>query len=62
MLVMFAVGTMKVIWMAALGSIMAAEKIAATTRFSRMTGVVFTVIGVGFIAAAVAAHWPVRAG
>jgi predicted metal-binding membrane protein len=62
MLVMFAVGTMNVIWMAALGFIMAAEKIAATTRFSRMTGMVFTAIGVGFIAAAAAAHWPVRAG
>jgi predicted metal-binding membrane protein len=62
MLIMFAVGAMNVIWMAALGFIMATEKIAATMRFSKVTGVVFIMIGVGFIAAAVAAHWPVRAG
>jgi predicted metal-binding membrane protein len=62
MLVMFAVGVMNVIWMAALGFIMAAEKIAATTRFSKAIGVVLAVIGFGFIAAAVAAHWPARAG
>jgi predicted metal-binding membrane protein len=62
MLVMFGVGVMNVIWMAALGFIMAAEKIAATTRFSKAIGIVFTVIGIGFAAAAVAAHWPVRAG
>jgi hypothetical protein len=41
---------------------MAAEKIAATTRLSKTIGAVFIVIGAGFIAAAVAAHWPVRAG
>jgi len=62
MLVMFAVGVMNVIWMAALGFIMAAEKIAATTRLSKTIGAVFIVIGAGFIAAAVASHWPVRAG
>jgi predicted metal-binding membrane protein len=62
MLVMFAVGVMNVIWMAVLGFIMAAEKIAATTRFSKAIGAVFIVIGIAFIAAAVAAHWPVRAG
>jgi predicted metal-binding membrane protein len=62
MLVMFAVGTMNVIWMAVLGFIMAAEKIATTTRFSKAIGLIFTMIGIAFIAAAVAAHWPVRAG
>jgi predicted metal-binding membrane protein len=62
MLIMFAVGAMNVIWMALLGFVMAAEKIAATTRFSKAIGTAFTVIGLGFIAAAVAAHWPVRAG
>jgi predicted metal-binding membrane protein len=62
MLVMFAVGVMNVIWMAALGFIMAAEKIAATTRFSKAIGIVSTVLGIGFIAAAVVAHWPVRPG
>jgi predicted metal-binding membrane protein len=62
MLVMFAVGVMNVIWMAALGFIMAAEKIATTTRFSKAIGAVFTVIGIAFIAVAVIAHWPVRTG
>jgi predicted metal-binding membrane protein len=62
MLVMFAVGVMNVIWMAALGFIMAAEKIAATTRLSKTIGAVFIAIGAAFVAAAVAAHWPVRAG
>jgi predicted metal-binding membrane protein len=62
MLVMLGVGVMNVIWMAALGFIMAAEKITATTRSSRAIGMVFTVIGIGFVAAAVVAHWPVRAG
>lgn len=62
MIVMFAVGVMNVIWMAALGFIMAAEKIAATTRFSKTIGMVFMGVGIGFVVAAVAAHWPVRAG
>ncbi len=62
MIVMFAVGVMNVIWMATLGFIMAAEKIAATTRFSKAIGIVFILIGVGFVAAAVVAHWPVRPG
>jgi predicted metal-binding membrane protein len=60
MLVMFAAGVMNVIWMAALGVVMGAEKIAATTRFSRVIGLVFIAIGICFIAAAVAAHWPSR--
>jgi predicted metal-binding membrane protein len=58
MMVMFAVGVMNVLWMAALGSIMAAEKLATTTRFSRVIGVVFVAIGVAFIAVSVVAHWP----
>lgn len=58
MLVMFAVGVMNVVWMAALGLIMAAEKIAVTTRFSRAIGVVFGVVGITLISTAVAAHWP----
>jgi predicted metal-binding membrane protein len=60
--VMFAVGVMNVIWMAALGFVMAAEKIATTARFSRVTGVVFAAIGIAFAATAVIARWPVRAG
>jgi len=62
MLVMFAVGAMNIVWMAALGFIMAAEKIATTARFSRLIGAAFAAIGIAFIAAAVIAHWPVRAG
>jgi len=62
MLVMFAAGAMNIIWMAALGFIMAAEKIATTSRFSRAIGAAFAAIGIAFIADAVAAHWPVRAG
>jgi len=62
MLLMFAAGVMNVIWMAALGAVMAIEKINTTTRFSRALGAVFILMGVTFIATSVAAHWPVRAG
>jgi len=62
MLVMFAVGLMNVVWMAALGMVMTLEKIATTTRFSRIVGVVLGVVGIAFIASAVIAHWPAGAG
>ena len=58
MLLMFGVGVMNVIWMAALGLIMATEKLAATTRFSRAVGVGFGLIGMGLVGTAIAAHWP----
>jgi predicted metal-binding membrane protein len=58
MMVMFAVGVMNVLWMAALGTIMAAEKLATTTRFSRAIGGVFVAIGAAFIVGSVVAHWP----
>lgn len=58
MLLMFAVGVMNVIWMAALGVIMAIEKIATTARFSRMVGTLFALIGVVLIANAIAVRWP----
>jgi predicted metal-binding membrane protein len=45
MLIMFAVGAMNVIWMAALGAIMAIEKIAPDTRFAHMVGFTFIAIG-----------------
>jgi len=61
MMVMLAVGVMNVVWMAALGMIMTAEKVATTTRFSHVIGVGLIVIGIGFIIVAVIAHWPVRA-
>lgn len=63
MLVMFAVGVMNVVWMALLGLVMGAEKIAVTTRFSKAIGVVFLAIGAWMIGDAVLAHWPAaRAG
>jgi predicted metal-binding membrane protein len=62
MLLMFAVGVMNVIWMAALGAIMATEKISTTTRFSRVLGAAFIVVGAAFIVTSVIAHWPAKAG
>jgi predicted metal-binding membrane protein len=58
MLLMFAVGVMNVLWMAALGAIMAAEKLFHTTRFSHALGAIFCAIGFIVIAASVVAHWP----
>jgi predicted metal-binding membrane protein len=62
MLLMFAVGVMNVVWMAALGAIMTIEKLNMTTRFSRALGIVFIAVGAVFIVASVIAHWPVRVG
>jgi predicted metal-binding membrane protein len=62
MLSMFAVGVMNVIWMAALGAIMAIEKVSTTTRFSRALGAAFVLIGIAFIATSVIAHWPMKNG
>lgn len=58
MLLMFTVGVMNVVWMAALGAIMTIEKIGTTTRFSRALGVVFVAVGAVFVASSVIAHWP----
>ena len=60
MLVMFAVGVMNVVWMAAIGLVMAAEKIATTTRLNRAVGAAFVVIGLALIVSMVIAQWPVR--
>jgi len=62
MLLMFAVGVMNVIWMAALGAVMTIEKIGTTTRFSRALGIVFILVGAALILTSVMAHWPARAG
>jgi len=62
MLLMFAVGLMNVVWMAALGAIMTLEKLNTTTRFSRALGIVFIAVGAVFVAGSVIAHWPARAG
>ena len=58
MLVMFAVGVMNVIWMAALGVVMTIEKIGTGKRFTYVIGVALIVGGVAFVATAFAAHWP----
>ncbi len=50
MLMMFAVGTMNVLWMAALGISMTIEKMSTTARFSRALGIAFVVIGIALIA------------
>jgi len=61
MLVMFAVGVMNVLWMAALGVIMTIEKIGTGKRFTYIIGVALIVGGVAFVATAFAAHWPLHA-
>ena len=61
MLVMFAVGVMNVLWMAALGVVMTIEKIGTGKRFTYVVGVALIVGGVAFVATAFAAHWPLHA-
>ncbi|HZD90415.1 MAG TPA: DUF2182 domain-containing protein [Pseudolabrys sp.] len=58
MAVMFAVGVMNVVWMAALGIVMTVEKMLTGTRFSHAVGVALIAVGVAFVGAAFAAHWP----
>jgi predicted metal-binding membrane protein len=48
MLVMFAVGVMNVVWMAALGIVMTIEKMTSGRSITRVVGAVFLAIGVGF--------------
>ena len=61
MLVMFAVGVMNVIWMAALGMVMTFEKIGTGKRFTYAVGVALIVAGIEFVVSAIVAHWPVHA-
>ena len=61
MLVMFAVGVMNVIWMAALGMVMTIEKIGTGKRFTYAVGVGLIAIGIAVMAASLTAHWPVHA-
>lgn len=60
MLVMFAVGVMNVIWMAALGIVMTLEKMGTGKRFTYAIGVALIAAGVWFIGASVLVHWPGR--
>lgn len=50
MLVMFAVGAMNIVWLAALGVLMTIEKMTSTPRFSRAVGTAFIAIGLTLIA------------
>ena len=59
MLLMFATGVMNVIWMAALGMVMALEKIGTGKRFSHIVGTALIAIGAGFLISALG-HWPGR--
>ena len=60
MLVMFAVGIMNVVWMAALGIVMTLEKMGTGKRFTYAIGVLLIAGGVAFVGSAVMAHWPAR--
>jgi predicted metal-binding membrane protein len=60
MAVMFAVGVMNVVWMAALGMVMTVEKMLTGHRFSHAVGAALIVTGVVVVAFSVAAHWPAR--
>jgi predicted metal-binding membrane protein len=54
MLLMFALGTMNVVWMAALGVLMTIEKLSTTARFSEAIGLAFVAVGFGMIVWSVA--------
>jgi predicted metal-binding membrane protein len=58
MLVIFAVGSMNIIWMAALGMVMTIEKMLTGRRFTYAVGTVLIALGVGAVLAAFAANWP----
>jgi predicted metal-binding membrane protein len=62
MLLMLAVGVMNVAWMAALGIVMAIEKLGSGLRFTRLVGAVLTAIGAVVIVWSIGAHWPAPAG
>jgi predicted metal-binding membrane protein len=61
MAVMFAVGVMNVVWMAALGVVMTIEKIGHGRRFTYAIGVVSIAAGLAFVGSAVWQHWPGQA-
>jgi predicted metal-binding membrane protein len=61
MLVMFAVGVMNVIWMAALGIVMTVEKIGTGKRLTYVVGAALIAGGITFVVTAFAAHWPLHA-
>ena len=50
MLLMLAAGVMNIVWMAALGIVMAVEKMTTSVRFSHAAGMAFVAIGVALLA------------
>jgi len=58
MAVMFAVGVMNVVWMAALGIVMTVEKMLRGRRFTHAVGVALILSGAVFVVSAFATHWP----
>jgi predicted metal-binding membrane protein len=56
MLVMFAVGVMNVLWMAAIGVVMTIEKMTTTMRFSRIVGATLIAIGAAMMIVSAFAH------
>jgi len=62
MLVTFVVGSMNVIWMAALGIVMTIEKMLTGRSFSYAIGTGLIVLGAGAIFAAFVANWPMGPG
>ena len=58
MAVMFAVGVMNVVWMAALGIVMTLEKFGSGNRLTYGLGVALIAAGAVFVLTAFAAHWP----
>jgi predicted metal-binding membrane protein len=61
MLLMFALGVMNVLWMAALGVVMTLEKIGTGKSLTYAVGGALIIGGVAFIVFAFAAHWPAHA-
>ncbi|MEA2927986.1 MAG: hypothetical protein QOG38_414 [Hyphomicrobiales bacterium] len=57
MLLMFAVGVMSVVWMAALGAVMAVEKLGTPARLNRAIGIVWLTIGATIIGGQVLTYW-----
>lgn len=62
MLVMFAVGTMNIAWMAALGALLTAEKMVTGQRFSQVIGAALMVGGAAILVVVFSVHWPVSSG
>ena len=60
MAVMFAVGVMNVVWMAALAIVMTLEKLGRGNRLTYGLGVVLIAAGAGFVLSAFAVHWPLH--